>query len=207
MNAFLMGAAAGLAIAVPVGAIAVLIVDRAARYGWPTGAAAALGAASADVTYAVVAITVGASVARMLDPYRRPVAIVGATVLAVIGVRLLVSASRRSPTSPADTATPRAEAPAGRTFRTGISFYLLTLANPLTIVYFTILASSLAHSPATSRFAFAAGAGSASAGWQLLLATAASAIGSRIQDRFGVITGWAGGLAVIVLAARTLTTS
>lgn len=207
MNAFMMGAAAGLAIAVPVGAIAVLIVDRAARYGWPTGAAAALGAASADVTYALVAITVGASVARMLAPYQRPFALVGGTVLAVIGVRLLVSARRLSSASPADTATSRAELPTGRTFRTGISFYLLTLANPLTIVYFTILASSLANSPAASRLAFAAGAGSASAGWQLLLATTASAIGSRIQQRFGVITGWAGGLAVIVLAVRTFTTS
>ena len=47
-GAFLAGLLAGLGVAVPVGAIAVLVMSLAARTSFRVGAAAALGVATAD---------------------------------------------------------------------------------------------------------------------------------------------------------------
>ena len=50
MNAFTTGLLAGYGIAIPVGAIAILIVTKAARESFRSAAVAGLGAASADLT-------------------------------------------------------------------------------------------------------------------------------------------------------------
>ena len=55
MRAFVEDVVAGLGIAVPVGAIAVLIVDLGMRQGFARAVPAAMGAASADLTYATIA--------------------------------------------------------------------------------------------------------------------------------------------------------
>lgn len=55
LTALLAGVAAGLGIAVPVGAIAVLILDLGARRGFLPAFAAGSGAATADLLYASLA--------------------------------------------------------------------------------------------------------------------------------------------------------
>src|SRR5688572_32136218 len=86
MRAFVEGALAGLGIAVPVGAIAVLIVDLAMRRGFPSAVPAALGAATADLTYATIAVLAGTAVTSVLEPHQRTIQVVSAGVLAAIVV-------------------------------------------------------------------------------------------------------------------------
>ena len=69
MNAFWEGLIAGYGIAIPVGAIAVLIVDLALRRGFRLGFAAGAGAASADLLYAGAAVIAGAAFASALRPF------------------------------------------------------------------------------------------------------------------------------------------
>src|SRR4051812_41235126 len=68
----LQGLLAGYGVAVPVGAIGALIAGLAARTGWRTGAAAAMGVATADGVFAVVAVVGGAALAGLIAPIAVP---------------------------------------------------------------------------------------------------------------------------------------
>ncbi|MFJ6951187.1 lysine transporter LysE, partial [Micromonospora aurantiaca] len=68
-GAFLAGLVAGYGVAIPVGAIAILILGLSARTSFRVGAAAALGVASADGLYAALAALGGAAVASGLAPF------------------------------------------------------------------------------------------------------------------------------------------
>src|SRR5689334_8029017 len=92
---FLAGVAAGYGIAVPVGAIAVLIAGLSARTSLRVGAAAGLGAATADGLYALVAVVGGAAVAGVLAPFATPLRWAAAVVLLVLAALTVRSAWRK----------------------------------------------------------------------------------------------------------------
>ncbi|WP_422755464.1 LysE family transporter [Micromonospora sp. WMMD708] len=84
--AFLAGLVAGYGVAVPVGAIAVLILGLSARTSLRVGAAAAFGVATADGLYAAVAVLGGAAVAAVIAPVAGPLRVVAAVVLLALAV-------------------------------------------------------------------------------------------------------------------------
>ncbi|QDY09649.1 lysine transporter LysE [Micromonospora sp. HM134] len=84
--AFLAGLVAGYGVAVPVGAIAVLILGLSARTSLRVGAAAAFGVATADGLYAAVAVLGGAAVAAVVAPVAGPLRVVAAVVLLALAV-------------------------------------------------------------------------------------------------------------------------
>jgi threonine/homoserine/homoserine lactone efflux protein len=175
VSSFLAGAGAGLAIAVPVGAIGVLIIELGLRHGFRGAAPAAIGIATADGIYATIAAVFGGAVAGLIVPIERPLRLVSVAVLVVIAIRLLLAArAARSVGADASGAAPRS----GR--RTYLTFLGLTIVNPATVVYFAALIIGLPSRPQSlvEQLAFAAGAFGASIGWQLILA-ATSAIGHR----------------------------
>ena len=100
IGAFLAGAAAGYAIAIPVGAIAILILDVGIRRGLRPALAAGAGAASADGIYAFVAMAFGAALVGVIAPIERPLRVVSVVVLVAIAVRGLVAA--RATPAPVD---------------------------------------------------------------------------------------------------------
>ena len=69
MTAFWEGVAAGYGIAIPVGAIAVLIIEMALRRGFRLGFMAGAGAAAADFLYAALAAVAGGTLAAALAPF------------------------------------------------------------------------------------------------------------------------------------------
>jgi threonine/homoserine/homoserine lactone efflux protein len=198
MRAFAEGALAGLGIAVPVGAIAVLIVDVAMRRGFAHAVPAALGAASADLTYATVAMLAGIAVASSLEPHQRTIELVSAGVLAAIVAYRTWKLLR-----PGDVERPRwtAEGP----LRIYGSFLALTLVNPMTVTYFAALILGLGPDTlrsGTDKALFAAGAGIASASWQLLLAGAGAVLHHRLSERARVATAVFGNLLIAAFAVR-----
>jgi threonine/homoserine/homoserine lactone efflux protein len=94
-SAFLAGVAAGYGIAVPVGAIAVLIVGLTARTSLRVGAAAGLGAATADGLYALVAVLGGAALAGLIAPAATPLRWGAALVLLGLAAHTAWTAVRR----------------------------------------------------------------------------------------------------------------
>ena len=92
--ALLAGLAAGYGIAIPVGAVAVLIVETGIRSGGRAAAAAGAGAASADGIYAAVAALFGAALAGVLAPWERPLRAVAVVVLAALALHGFRSVAR-----------------------------------------------------------------------------------------------------------------
>jgi len=198
--ALLAGLAAGLAVAVPIGAIGALLVTLGARDGWHTAAAAGLGAATVDGVYATAAVLAGAVLTPALADWRGPLRWSSAAVLAVVALWLVRPAWRPPPppgAEPARWSPPRA-------FGTVLA---LTAVNPATLVYFAALIAGRPFGDlgtSGARAMFVSGVVVGSAAWQLVLATAGATAGRRLTGprgrRWSALVG--GGL-VLVLAVRT----
>jgi arginine exporter protein ArgO len=197
MQAFLLGMAAGYGIAIPVGAIAVLIVQVGIRCGFRCAASAGAGAATADLLYALLAVTGGVALAAAVEDVGEPLRWLSAGVLAVIAVIGLTRA-RRAPAM-ADAPLPRPREYAVTYAR----FLGLTIINPLTVVYFAAIVLGLglaAELTAGSAVAFVVGAFLASLSWQLLLAAIGAHVGRRLPPRFAVGAAVAGNVLILAMA-------
>ena len=181
-TAFLIGAAAGYAIAIPVGAIAVLIVRTGVRRGFGLAAAAGAGTATADLVYAVIALVVGAAISGAIASVLVPVRLLAAAVLIGLAVRGLLRLRRTEDGREADGPT--------SALRVYLLFLGLTLLNPATVAYFVSLAVGLPDiaQDAASRAAFAIGAALASLSWQTVLAAIGAALHARLTPRIELAT-------------------
>jgi threonine/homoserine/homoserine lactone efflux protein len=173
MDSLLRAFAFGFTIALAVGPIALLILNQAAAAGLGVGLRCALGAALADLTYALVAFLAGEAVAPALEAHRGPVRLLASAVLALFGLRMAWGGLRglSAPAAAARAALPPRRALAGT--------YLLTLVNPLTVVAFAGFAGQLTLSGSPWRalpHALALGLGSALV--QVALALCGALLGS-----------------------------
>ena len=196
LGAFAAGAAAGYAIAIPVGAIAVLILEIGLRRGLRVAGAAATGAASADGLYALIAVLFGTALAGWIDPIQRPLRLVSVIVLVAIAVRGLRSI--RSGTSAA-----RAEGITPSPVRTYLQLLALTTLNPATVIYFAALILGLPDlgDEPLERGAFVAGVFLSSLSWQWLLAIVGSVGHRRLSPRLQVATSVVGNVVILAFAA------
>jgi arginine exporter protein ArgO len=195
MNALAAGIVAGLAVAVPLGAIGVLIVDLGVRGGFRAAFLAGLGTAMADGVYATVAAVAGLAVGAWLAPAQRAISLVAAAVLAGVGIYGLL-ALRRPPGSR------RLPAADGRLVA---RFLGLTAINPATAATFAGLMIGLpavAHASAPGKAAFVVGAFGASLAWQSTLAAGGALMRHGLPPRARVWTSVAGQLIVLGLAVR-----
>ncbi len=189
---FIAGALAGYAIAIPVGAIAVLIVELGIRRGFRVAAAAGAGTAVADGLYATLAVVGGTAIAVILEPLERPLRIVAIGALLGIGLRGLVLMLLAQHRAVRTALFP--EQPLGMFGR----FLGLTLLNPATVVYFAALilaVPDLGSGPA-ERTAFVAGAFLASLSWQMALAGISAVAHRRLPARFQLVVSLLGNLAI-----------
>lgn len=204
MTAWLAGATAGLAVAVPLGPVGVLIVDRGVQRGLRIALAAAAGVGVVDLAYGVVAVTSGSAVAAMVARVERPASLVAAGVLMVLGVRGLLVARRRSTagatTEPLPTVGDRSGA------RTFLAFVGLTALNPATILTFAAIAVAAGErvTDGAQRAAFVLGVGLASLAWQAGLAMLGAVVGRRPRPSVLVTTRVVGSIALLVLAGLIL---
>jgi len=202
-NAFWEGVLAGYGIAIPVGAIAILIVDMGLRRGFPSAFMAGAGAASADFIYALLAAIAGATLAAALAPYAGILQIASGIVLLVLGGYGLWQAWK------IDSAQKTTPLPEDNQSLWGIylRFLGLTLLNPLTITYFGALIlgrDAGVTTTAVEQLLFVLGAALASLSWQTLLAGVGSLANQRLSPRFQRLTSITGNLIVIALGLRIL---
>jgi threonine/homoserine/homoserine lactone efflux protein len=197
-SAFLAGAVAGYAIAIPVGAIAVLIVELGVRRGFRIAAAAGAGAGTADGLYAGLAALGGAALAGVIAPYEEPLRLVAGGVLLGIALRgyAAVLLGRDGAATAAE--TPRAA------IGTYLRFVGLTLLNPMTVIYFAALMLGLPEigDAPGERAAFVAGAFGSSLSWQVLLAGVGAIAHRRLPTRFRVGVSLIGSTVIAAFALR-----
>ena len=218
LEALLAGAIAGYALAIPVGAIAALLITLGARHGARVAAGGAFGAATVDGVYATVAVTAGAVIVPLILQIEEPLRWVSVVVLVVLGVVLAWPAFRRrsAPIEAAEIDEGDTTGPGASTARVGVrrvtawrlfvTVSALTLINPVTVVYFAALIGSAtipADATVAERAVFVLAAFAASLSWQLLLTTAGSLVGRVLTGPTGArVTALVGGLLVIALAVR-----
>lgn len=198
----LLGVLAGLAVAVPVGPVGVLLLRTGVVDGLRVAVGAAFGVATVDLAYAVVAVAVGTPVSRVLAEHATLVRGVGAVALVAVGAVGLVASVRaaRRPTPDAP--------PGGRLSPLGayVRFVGLTAVNPSTAVTFTTVAVGLSLGVAgtASVAAFVVGAGVASLVWQLLLAVGSGVLGQRLPPRARLAASVVGAAAVVLAGVLLL---
>jgi arginine exporter protein ArgO len=202
MDAFLTGIVAGYGIAIPVGGIAVLVVEVGIRCGFRCAFFAGAGAASADLMYAGVAVIGGATLAGPVQSFDQPLRIASAVVLAVIAAVGLRRAGRRQESI--EISFPDRRELAGTYAR----FVGLTIINPTTIVYFAavIIGLGVANDMSVVEGGlFIGGAFMASLSWQTLLAGVGAFAGNRLSDRAQTVAVVLGNVLVLAFAFLIVT--
>ncbi len=168
------GLVLGFTIAAPVGPIGVLCFRRALEQGFWPAAAGGLGTAAADAAYAAIAAFGLTAVSALLLDFQRALAIVGGAALLWLGVR----AFRARPT---ERPAPGGERGLASMFA---ATFLLTLANPTTILSFAVLFAGLGLVGAMRGGAAAGvltlGVFAGSMLWWVLLAATVSALRARV---------------------------
>lgn len=202
--ALLAGLVAGYGVAIPIGAIAPLLMSLTARTSLRVGAAAALGVATADLIYALIAVLGGASLGRWIEPVATPLRWVAVAVLLYLAARITIDAVRhyRDPQAPA---RDLGLASAGKAF---LGLLGLTLLNPMTILYFGALVVGWQASggyDGAQGAVWTAAVFAASASWQLLIAGGGAVIGKTLTTPGGRLwTAIISSLMIVGLAGAVL---
>jgi threonine/homoserine/homoserine lactone efflux protein len=195
--ALLAGLVAGLAIAMQVGAVSLLLIEASVVRGPRVGVAAGMGVATADLVYATVAALAGGAAGAALSSHEAEIKVTAAFVLAAIAVHGLARIARDRSAAPALTASADGT-PAGHYAR----FLAITMANPLTIASFAAVAAALSLDGPAAAVAFAAGVGAASASWHLGLTLAAGHAGRWVTPRIRRGLAIGGRLLVLAIAGH-----
>jgi len=134
-SVLLRGFILGFVIAASPGPIFFLCLRRTLARGWPAGLASGFGVATADGFYAAVAAFGIGAISTFLVGERRWLALIGGTVLVLLGVRTLLE--RPKIVEPSSPATGSGLACAY------LSTLGLTFTNPSTIISFAALVATL----------------------------------------------------------------
>jgi arginine exporter protein ArgO len=202
----LAGAVAGLAVAMPVGAIGAYLLGLAARERFLVATAAAVGVASVDGAYALAASLGGAGLRSLLQRTSTVLTVLAALVLVSLALRTLQLAVSRY------RAVVLPVAGAGHLvspLRAYAAMVGLTAVNPATVITFSAVALGrpAGHSGMSwlAVGLFTLGAFAASAAWQLLLVGGGSLLGRLLGGRRGQLgIAVASALLMLGLAAVVL---
>lgn len=198
---FIFGLTAGIALAIPVGPMALLLIDTTLRHGLRVGAAGALAMASVDATYAVIVFLAGSAVAGILGAYGIWFSLIGAAILLGLGAQTIFKALRQRRASERSTGAQTEATTAGKTY---LKFAGATVVNPPTALYFLAITPSLVgltgSDPVSATFAFASGVFLGSVVWQQGLALTGAAIRGITTPRVRTWLSLAGGAMIIALA-------
>jgi arginine exporter protein ArgO len=205
--ALVAGLLAGYGIAMPVGAVATYLVALTARTSLKLGTFAALGVATADGLYALIATVGGSALAPLIEPITTPLKWISVLVLLALAIRgaaravthhrrLQVGASSTTPPSPT---------------RAYFALLGMTLLNPTTIIYFTalVLGSQDAATPTyVEQTTFILAAFLASTSWQLSIAAGGALLGRLLTTPTArLLTALTSSLLITALALHLLLTT
>ncbi len=123
------GITIGFAVAIPIGPVGVLCIDRTLKYGKKAGIVSGLGAAVADGIYGVLAVCSVTFVTTFLIPYQNIIRGLGSLVLIGLGIKIYleVVSKKKEEVSKKDIIEDFA------------STFFLTFTNPVTVVSFISL--------------------------------------------------------------------
>lgn len=188
LSLFGSGAVAGLALALPLGGIGVLLLREGSLHGTRKALPAAAAVATVDTLYCILAVAAGGAAAGVLSRLAPWPSLIGGSLLIALAVHgVITTLCTPEPTT--------AGTPAG-TGRRWFTFFVLTLVNPATLVYFAAVTAGLGDVAASglSAAVFVVGVGIASWSWQSLLVALGGLLGRFSTPRLRLVTGVVGSL-------------
>lgn len=177
----------GLAVAAPVGAMAILCIQRTVADGWRSGMATGLGIATADAAFAAVAAFGLSAFSQWLVAAQAPLRIIGGIVLIWLGVRAILTPARTE----SEVISPSS---GSRHYATAVG---LTLTNPMTIIAFAgiFAGAGLVAQPGLVTAAVATlGVAIGSFAWWLALVSGVFALRHAVSPRIMVVINRASGV-------------
>lgn len=185
----------GIAVAAPVGPMSLLCMQRTLRQGRAQGLAVGAGIAAADSSYAVLGAFGLTALSSVLLAGGQALRITGVLVLFYFALRIILSRPD---------AVPRTGT-AGAAWRGFASAYLLTLANPPTILFFAALFASIAPPAAASAaIVFATGVFAGSLIWWIVLTAVVEGSAAKLSPPVLLAINRLAGLALIGFAVYGL---
>ena len=180
----------GVAVAAPLGPIGALCINRTLDRGFMAGVAGGLGTALADATYAALAAGGFAAFATTLQLIQDPLALAGGLFLLWLGWKFLTA-------GPAPKA---ATASTGDLAKTVSTTFVLTMANPATILSFAAIFAGLglaANADARSLAIVVAGVFAGSMAWWIFLSGIVAGLRERLPAGFATWVGRVSGVLII----------
>ncbi|MCE3200228.1 LysE family translocator [Paenibacillus sonchi] len=170
----LSGIGFGFVVAAPVGPMSLLCMNRTLQQGFRAGLATGFGIALADAVYALVTVSAFKAVNDFTSIYALPLRLSGSLLLGLLGAKsLLRGESTPKPDSPRSSGIPYCL----------LSSFLLTLANPATLLSFAALSVSLGTTAGSSWF-LPAGIAAGSGCWWLLFVSILKWISGKLPASF-----------------------
>ncbi|KWH07496.1 lysine transporter LysE [Burkholderia territorii] len=192
---FIKSVVMGLSIAVPVGPIGMLCIQRSLSRGFRAGFATGVGAACADAIYGLLGALGVAGIVTAFPMLTVALKIVGGAFL----VWLAWSIARQAPAAPAAVR----DAPRASVLRDFLTTFGLTLSNPMTILSFVGIFAALGPLSGTHEAtagptvaSMVAGVFAGSATWWLCLSSATAAL--RTKMPLPLMHGLSRGSAVVI---------
>ncbi|MCV7227517.1 LysE family transporter [Mycolicibacterium komossense] len=193
------GVVAGLGVAMPLGAIAALLLREGLVNGFRVAAGAAAGIATVDLVYCAIAALTGATFARVIDDHRGAFLLASGLLIVAIGLRQLCQGLKQDSRVAQEVERASARRAFGR-------FVGLTAINPITLVYFVALSGAVTTSGGSwvGSIIFAVAVGGSSLAWQLLLAGVGSSVGASVSLSATRVIGVIASLLILALGAVVL---
>jgi threonine/homoserine/homoserine lactone efflux protein len=198
---FVIGFFAGLALAIPVGPMAIMLINTTLEKGWRTGVAGASAMATVDFLYALTVFLLGHAVSSFFATWGQLLSLLGAGVLLWLGAATLLRNLRLMRSASEDVTDSKYASTPLKTF---FVFAGATILNPPTALYFLGIAPSVAQIETDnfllSALVFALGVFVGSVIWQQALALAGTTLRKFAQKKIRVFFGLLGGALIIALA-------
>ena len=199
MNVLLTGFVAGLALAIPLGPMALLLISTTLKRGRNVGAFGALAMASVDFAYALIVFAFGSVVVNALVEWQFWLRLLGSLLLVLLAIKIFIDAIKSR-----GLAMTENESASGSRFKTYAKFFGLTVINPATAFYFFGITPSVAalssESGTASIFYFAFGVFFGSIIWQMSLVGAAQLTRMFTNAKFQMFLQIAGAVLIVALA-------
>jgi threonine/homoserine/homoserine lactone efflux protein len=196
----IQGIIVGLILAVPVGPLSLICIQRTLSFGKFHGIFSGLGITIADSVYAVIAFLGLAAISGIILSYQVPLRILAGLVLIVVGARIIMflpSDGKGSPEKESYT-------------KDVLSMAAIAIANPMTLIFLmiTLPGYGLVFG-GTSLFSagwFVAGFFFGSAVWWVILCGTVGSLRSRLSENNLVLINRASGLFIIVIGVIMIVT-
>lgn len=201
MNALIDGVVAGLGISIPLGAIAILIVNKSMEKGFRFGFMAGAGTATVDLLFASMAVIAGQAVVALISPYAVELRVFSAIVLMAMGAYGLLKLRSVHLQRQQESGRDR------DSWWTYFQFIALTTLNPFTVVYFLALVMGKGADwsfTLTDSVLFVMGVTIASLAWQTMLAGLGALAKKHLSSRFMQVSIVIGNAIVILLGVSIL---